>query len=268
MKNNNSQNNSMNNWPVVVALITLLVLLFASLLILIISQNTNMDLVIGIALVLGVSVLFVFLFLMSLAFKKIHLTNNSEPLGLPTGSIRALIALLLILVWVIVSIFLFSVISGIDATKRADAIKLGQQFYTTMSTLVVAIAAFYFGSNTHQDALTRNKRSPGSGSDVAPAQPVLMHVYPSEGKQGATNLPLIMTGKNFGSPKAVRLTLKGEKDIDGTNIVFNQTDLSFVDCTISLEGTPPPKPGRWNVVVVNYDDKEYQLPQAFEIQQP
>lgn len=250
----------------VVSVLGVLVLILINL---INNKNSNIDLVIGIVLVFGVSVLLLFLFLMSLGFNAVGLTDKGEPLGLPTGSIRALIALLLIFIWVIVSIFIFNAISNLDATKYADAIKLGQQFYTTMSTLVVAIAAFYFGSNTHRDAQSdqsNSNQSPDSGP--ASAQPVITHINPNSGKQGQAEIPLTIMGKNFGTPKAVRLTLDKETPITGKDISFSQKDLSIIGCTISLAGEHPPKVGHWDVVVVNHDDKEYQLPKAFEVKAP
>jgi hypothetical protein len=133
------------------------------------NSTGNPYLLIGMIILLTVSALFLLLFLMAVGFSALDLNTKEEALGLPQGSVRALIALLLILIWVIVSVFLYNGINQIKSTTTttttttittpnttttttntdgaADAIKLGQQFYTTMSTLVVAIAAFYFGSN-------------------------------------------------------------------------------------------------------------------------
>ena len=64
----------------------------------------------GLIIILGASVLVLLLFVMAAGFNALGLNNPDESLGLPKGTVRAMIALLLIIVWVIVSIYLFIVI--------------------------------------------------------------------------------------------------------------------------------------------------------------
>ena len=179
---------------------------------------SNQSLTTGVVIVLAVSLLLLLLFLVSVGYFFMRLTNSNEALGLPPGSIRAIIALLLILIWVIVSIFLFTGISqqtsitttvtssipitptisgtttitptpttsgGTTTTTNggADAIKLGQQFYTTMSTLVVAIAAFFFGSSTFRAGV-----SAGAGQQ-APASPTVSKISPTSGPAAGGTCP-------------------------------------------------------------------------------
>jgi hypothetical protein len=161
--NFNSASNGNKLHISIISVITILFILAAICGFLIFStqrSNANTEIVIGMILVLGVSVLLLLLFLIAVGFNALNLSDPGEALGLPQGSIRALIALLLILVWVIVSIFLFTGIIPLDSIKNADAVKLGQQFYTTMSTLVVAISAFYFGSNSIRSG--QNKQAPNA----------------------------------------------------------------------------------------------------------
>ena len=128
-------------------------------------------------------------------FARLDLTRWENPLGLPDGSVRAVIALLLILLFFITAVFLYAdvgrngadrVLTGIsqvrfdaipteqiqDSRQRAvgtttvydvtltspknqDSRDIAKQLVTTVSTLVVAIAAFYFGSNSVQGATTK-----------------------------------------------------------------------------------------------------------------
>jgi hypothetical protein len=123
-------------------------------------------------------------------FGRLNLTNYRNALGLPEGSVQALMALLLILLFFVTAVFLYSDIgrSGadhhlvgisqdrfaaistadlVDATSRevdgtpvwdvtiaspkSEASRdLAKQIVTTVSTLVVAVAAFYFGAKTSQ----------------------------------------------------------------------------------------------------------------------
>lgn len=62
--------------------------------------------------VLGVTVLLIVIGLVAFSFKAIKLANPKEALGLPSGSVRAIIALMLLVVFSIMSIFLFNSLSA------------------------------------------------------------------------------------------------------------------------------------------------------------
>jgi hypothetical protein len=139
-------------------------------------------------------------------FARLDLDNSEHALGLPEGSVRALIALILIVIFFIFANSVFGTIQGqddiayeglteaeiddidgevlrrapsgqndngdelFDATIRVpnvsdEGIALGQQLVTALITLVAAISAFYFGSNsvkTAADAATRFAASAGA----------------------------------------------------------------------------------------------------------
>jgi hypothetical protein len=80
----------------------------------------------------------------AIAFAAIGISDPNEALGLPKGSIRALIALSLILIFAIMSTFLWW---HLDSTNT-EKVRFAQQILTTVSTLVVAIAGFYFGTRS------------------------------------------------------------------------------------------------------------------------
>jgi len=63
----------------------------------------------GFVVVIAISVLFALLFIIAAGFSHLHLTDEKQPLGLPEGSIRSMIALILIMVFIIFGIFLFRV---------------------------------------------------------------------------------------------------------------------------------------------------------------
>jgi hypothetical protein len=104
-----------------------------------------------------------------------ELSNKNEALGLPTGSVRALIALTLILIFAIMVVFMATNLQGVQekivpageifyyggqelTNPDADitillepsqaAIDFSKQVLTTISTLVVALAGFYFGTRS------------------------------------------------------------------------------------------------------------------------
>jgi hypothetical protein len=79
---------------------------------------------------------------------RFNLVNPAQPLGLPEGSIQAVIALSLILIFAIVGVYLHA--STADGDLRDN---LTTQLFTTISTLVVAVAAFYFGAKSTKEAV-------------------------------------------------------------------------------------------------------------------
>ena len=121
--------------------------------------------------------------LISIALTNLGLSNKDEALGLPTGSVRAIIAISLIVFFVICTIYYFQnianpthILHGISKAQVGNitanqiiasypdesgtytvvlqmvpsqaATDFAKQIMTTLSTLVVAVSAFYFGTRT------------------------------------------------------------------------------------------------------------------------
>jgi hypothetical protein len=129
-------------------------------------------------IITGVTALLSSLVLASLILNCLNLSDREEALGLPTGSVRAIIALSLIVIFAIMSIFMFqymdnpvtttttvittnSTIGDQNFTNSTTTVTEGtgqamidftKTTLTTMGTLVVAIAAFYFGTRSVQVA--------------------------------------------------------------------------------------------------------------------
>jgi len=212
-------------------------------------------------------------------FSALDLADRKQALGLPEGSIRAVIALGLIVIFVISSLFLFGrlaegqtiVTSGLTAEQVAqisgtelinrvpDKVEAGatptytvtrhlgptrasedfsRQLLTTISTLVVSIASFYFGSKAVEmgqvtmDKITRTSAeqeppppsplpppagpatptTPPAGSSTPatrPAEPATPGVPPAEPSTpskppspGGASGPSTPDGKPGGQPEA------------------------------------------------------------------
>lgn len=214
------------------------------------------ELILGLIIILGVSLLTVLLFIVAAAFKTLQLSDSKQALGLPQGSVRALIALLLIIIWAIVSIYVFRFVAfgnSSGGAASADGIKLAQQLFTTMSTLVVAVSAFYFGSSSAA------QRTSTSG----PIVPSLLKVVPERGLQGQADLSLVIVGKNFlRAPKSIRFVL-GNESMIATGISITNTEVSLIDCTITIREDQ--QQGAWDLVVLNDDGNEYRLSRAFTV---
>lgn len=209
-------------------------LLFVTMLLLIIAAGGVMiywfntktgadpEVMMGIMIVVAIATLMTVLFILAAGFSSMRLTDPKQALGLPEGSIRSMIALVLIMVFIIFGIFLFRKVSltnmnylglvadttdvripedqpvlfiarygkndkgestrtGYDvyvAEQISDEGKrLAQQLITTVGTLVVAIASFYFGS-TMPSSAAKKEREEGSAAQM------IEDIGPREGAQG------------------------------------------------------------------------------------
>lgn len=143
----------------------------------------------GLVVALAISSLLGLLTVMAAVYSNLMLTDRRQALGLPEGSIRALIALFLIMMFIIMSVYLFRTIAGregipltnLTAEQVAElegriqildieqnnsgtfdvipkvgvtpaAEQLALQLVTILGTLVTAVSAFYFGSATTKSA--------------------------------------------------------------------------------------------------------------------
>lgn len=250
------------------------------------------EVLMGIVVVTALATLMTVLFILAAGFSYMNLTDPKQPLGLPEGSIRAMIALVLILVFIIFGIYLFRVVGSgyyiaiaqdlsdedlknfdmakysdktVSIEKRGDkytlwlqtktsddGARLAQQLLTTVGTLVVAVAGFYFGSTTVSSAVASVQETNIS------REPTIKEISPNEGKQGDT-LNLEISGTDFKSPKAVTL-IQGEETMSGTDIL---SSLTMIHCKLSIDKAASDK--RWDVVVENEDGKQGRLPGAFII---
>lgn len=154
--------------------------------------ETASEIAIGLAAILGVSTLLVFLFILAAGYSRLKLADSTKALGLPEGSVRALIALFLILMFIFVGIYLFRQVSygtpvispdltledisvlpealadkivgmeknrdgtfdvTIAHTASEAGIRASESLISTIGTLLVAIAGFYFGTKSVSVAL-------------------------------------------------------------------------------------------------------------------
>jgi hypothetical protein len=132
-----------------------------------------------------------------------------------------------------------------------DGARLAQQLLTTVGTLVVAVAGFYFGSSAVSSAVA-------AVQGTTATNPAITDVTPKEGKKGE-KVPLEIVGTDFKSPKAVRL-VRGSETIVGTEITSSAT---MIRCTMALDKEPGGD--KWDVVVDNEDGKQARKDKVFTI---
>jgi hypothetical protein len=243
----------------------------------------------ALVIVTAIAALMTLLFIVAAGFSFMNLTDSKQPLGLPEGSIRAMIALILIMVFIIFGIYLFRVVgegyytlvesrvTAIDPAKYGDkttyieknadgtfnvylstktsddGARLAQQLLTTVGTLVVAVAGFYFGSTTVSSAVAAVQ-----GATVTVPEPTLKDVTPNEGQKDE-EVSIEITGTDLNPAKTVKL-VRGADTIVGTEVTSNPT---LVRAKLKL--VQEPGGDKWDLVVERDDGKQAQLSQVFTI---
>lgn len=86
--------------------------------------------------ILGVTVLLIVIGLVAFSFQAIKLGNRKEALGLPSGSVRAIIALMLLVIFSIMSIFLYNSLS-VPAVAKLEHVN--QQAIDSLSSRVAVL---------------------------------------------------------------------------------------------------------------------------------
>lgn len=236
-------------------------------------------------LIIFVVVLMGLLIGMAWVFKGLGVLNPREALGLPEGSVRALIALFLLIMFSIFSIYLFrevTIASGLqyfegltqaqrDAfgdrlfgaaqtpdgrfniwVEKPDDIseRFGQQIFTALLTLVTAVSSFYFASRMAEKV----------AEGAAPVTPLsLLSIAPSRGSVGGP-VQVQIVGRGFVSGARAKLKRSTQPDIDGSDV--RVLDDIRIECKFDLAGKSA---GKWDVSVTNPDGKEARLPEGFEV---
>jgi len=131
-------------FSVMLFLIILSVLFLGFVLIVAFARKSLSDEVaVPLLLVGGIGIFLCAISAVTAVFWRLDLSSKNFALGLPDGSVRAVIALSLILLFAIMSVFLY-----LNINKNTGATDLAKQLITTLATLVVSLASFYFGANT------------------------------------------------------------------------------------------------------------------------
>jgi hypothetical protein len=108
--------------------------------------NLRAEFALPIIVIVGLTGLLAVLGLLVGVFRHYMTLNKEAPLGLPQGTIQAIIALSLILIFAVVGVYVFA------SSKGQQRQHVSTQLLTTISTLVVAVAGFYFGSKSTKEA--------------------------------------------------------------------------------------------------------------------
>src|SRR2546421_2474334 len=201
-------------------------------------------------IIIGVVFLLTVLGLLTYSFAALGLANRDEALGLPSGSVRAVIAIMLLVIFAIVAIYVFSVVFNMSQDAGID---LAKQLVTLIGTLVTAVASFYFGTSSIA-AVTKPPGNTGGPNAAA--------VSPGNLNPGGGGQPLTVTGRNLSNVAGVKLTFDGQAPVqaDANSIAAGG---SSVSCRMTI---PPHAPsGPWNVVVSDNANNDSTVPNSVTI---
>lgn len=298
------------NWSWGVILLALLGAIAAPILfVLLLPHDNGYPAEILLSVLLGISViaLVVALTFAAFIFTHLKLASSDNTLGLPQGSIRAVIALSLILIFMISSVFLYEQVStpahtqfidisqaeydniskelvyfaqphpvnGTNVTRytiqlqtaqNVDSVDIAKQIITTVSTLVVAVAGFYFGTNAVA-AATKSVKGTGEDIETVP-DPFIRKIDNGviKGERGG-KADLVIDGKNLESVKVVKLVGKDADNKDAEikcaeGFLKNDTKIS---CTFNISKDDPL--GSYDLVVVNTEGREDRIKNAFTVEE-
>ena|ERR1700704_4138444 len=253
------------------------------------NKNIGPELKLPLVVIFGVVVLLMVIGLLTFSFSQLNLASAGQALGLPDGSVRAIIALMLLVLFTIVGIFLYnSVASGpvqsvqkVSETQLTELRKqvvvvltlpegaglstvyfrpsspagedIAKQLITLLGTLVTAVASFYFGSAAVSSAHEAVLKMSVAGGQPAPT---VTGLTPASVKQGANAQTVKITGSNLGGVKAVTLA-KGS-----TTLGTVMTNPSETDITITVK---PDAPGTYDLVLSDGTREVARINNAFTI---
>ncbi len=233
--------------------------------------------------------------IVSMAFALYGIADRNQALGLPEGSIRAVIALSLIVLLSVLSVYFYgsmtdgrlesvrglsdgeaagfvtslptgSLLANVADGQQRHTIyfrdlpsvasnDFAKQLVTLLGTLVTAIASFYFGSQSVSQAVSATKTILGTATSGAP--PNATAVSPAKGARGSVQT-LTISGANLGGVTAASLRL-GTRRLDLTGVTSNT---SLVTGAVNIAADADL--GTYDVAVT-VGDADYILAAAFTI---
>lgn len=246
----------------------------------------------------GVLVLLVALALIAIAYSSLDLTDRQQALGLPEGSVRAVIALSLIVLFAILGVFLYaslatsgkiSVVTGItpDQLKQfQQSLPSGQivlsvpsgtsqsltysvyyreiinpaseDFAKQLLILIGAAVTSLTGFYFGARTATSAASAASSGTTQGIA-PTLRAIDPNTIARGAQPTPVQLSGESLDLIKEVKIVL-GADQVVATDVLSNA---SVVKCQLALTTASPA--GSWDVIATDGVGRKAQLSKALTV---
>lgn len=255
------------------------------------------ELVLPILIISGVLVLLVTLALTAFVFATMDISDKTQALGLPEGSVRAVVALSLVILFPIVSIFLYSNLSSSGKIEIVSNLTKEQrdQFVGKVPSSQIVLeeptgegaAARYtiryrqVASQASEDFAkqllvligtlvtavasfyfgAKTAMSPVGSSDarLGVGTPVLRSVSPNKIVQGVPAATLEIVGDNLELVKEVKAVM-GAHQVLATEVMSNA---SSIKCKLAMDQNAPN--GLWDVIVSDSQGRQAKLAAAITV---
>jgi len=259
------------------------------------ASNLGAEVKLPLLAIAGVVLLLLVLAVVSVAFGASGLSDKTQALALPEGSVRAVIALALVVLFAILSVFLFESVAYGPLRTAPDLTEAAKNEFLqnnkTATDIVVKEAGegtsktytieYRDPTNKQSDDLakqlltmlgtlltamasfyfgTRAVASASQAPDSVRPSPKLRNIDPtSYSLAKGPVIELQILGDNLNSIKQVKIVNQG-KQILGTDVVSND---SVVKCKIPVDVNTAT--GKWDVAVIDSTSKSASLPTALDI---
>lgn len=236
------------NWTsIIVGLLCVVAFVLLFLMLRSMMQVDEMAVRLPVLVITGVMALFATLALVAVAFSVAGLADPTQALGLPEGSVRAAIALSLIVIFAITSIYLYS--SMADAAPDSPHVDFAKQVFAVVGTLMTSVASFYFASRA------------GAPTATTSLTPKLTSITPAQASKATTTapVPVKIAGTDLQLTKSVNLEMGGTK-MAGADVMSSG---ELIKCEFPVDASTAE--GKYDVVVTASDGTTATLPAAFEV---
>jgi amino acid transporter len=261
--------------------------------------NRGPELMLPILIIFGVVVLLVVLALTAVVYASMNISDKTQALALPEGSVRAVLALSLVVLFAIVSIFLYSnlssngkieTVSGLSSEAR-DEFKKGlpsaqilleqnagvadKPSYTIYYRQVLNPASEDFAkqllvligtlvtsvASFYFGAKTATSAQAGMLDATRPTigAPSLRALNPSKIVRGAPAVTLEITGDNLDLVKEVKVA-SGSQQVLATGVMSNT---SSIKCQLAVDQNAPA--GAWDVIVTDGAGRQAKLASGLNV---
>jgi hypothetical protein len=250
------------------------------------------EIALPIMIVASLASLLTMLGILSAIMAALGTSDSRYALGMPEGSIRAVIALSLLLIFIVSALFLYNGIEysypstglpetqfnaliekqpervvSFQAHKEGDVTvydvrmrtEVGEssrnfatQILTIVGTLVGAVSGFYFGNKSLSTA--RGITTVSSQPSITSVEPGIIEVSDDQPKAQT----ILVFGASLISVAVVKLKQENETDIVATK--FRPVSDKQIECTFDFAGKPA---GDWTLCLVNADGGEVEYKKPF-----
>jgi len=272
---------------IVIGGIAVLLILMALLVVVAGWSSLPKEVALPILAISGVVFLLATLTVLAVSFSIFSMVDKTQAFALPEGSIRAVIALSLIVIFAILTVYLYTDISNPDLvaasnltleekdrlvanggvvttsmTGQGDTARytayflnpdqgaddFAKQLLVMLGTLVTSIAAFYFGS-----------RGAAAGAAAAPPNPTLRAITPTDLPRDGNPHDFELSGENLARASDVKI-VSGGNQVIATDVVSGANLIKF-----KLTADAAQAAGKWDVIVTTADGKTAELTGALTL---